>query len=353
MKTLVFGCVIALVASGASAQMLADFEGGANPFGVGSIVADPDDPANNVLYLTQGELGILPITLAIGEQVTMKVYDQGLSAMDDLTDPANPVPAADSRPACCDPSQKWYGWNIGVSGTWNWGFTCSNYCYSGCNSGYQYTGYQYVPYPTNGSIHSIDWFGGPRQVDALSIIGAGSVENPDIPGDGAWSTFIWQPVAGGGMYMANDRAATGSGLLEKYVVEDLSDPLNPKPSPGEMGITSIFVNGGTRTGYPLGCLADVWIDDVQIVAGGGPNCDQPGDADEDGDVDLDDFVILKNNWGGPGGDCTTGDFDASNSVDLDDFVILKNNWGAQAVPEPASMCLLALGGLALVRRRSR
>jgi len=81
-----------------------------------------------------------------------------------------------------------------------------------------------------------------------------------------------------------------------------------------------------------------------------PRGGQPGDADGDGDVDLDDFVILKSNWGGPGGDCSVGDFDANGSVDLDDFIILKNNWGAGAVPEPASICLLAFGSLAILRR---
>ena len=52
-----------------------------------------------------------------------------------------------------------------------------------------------------------------------------------------------------------------------------------------------------------------------------------GDADCDGDVDLDDFVILKNNFGSPG-TWADGDFDASGTVDLDDFVILKNHFGA-------------------------
>ena len=49
----------------------------------------------------------------------------------------------------------------------------------------------------------------------------------------------------------------------------------------------------------------------------------PGDLDGDGDVDLDDFVILKTNFGmGPGGDC-----DGDGDTDLDDFVILKTNFG--------------------------
>jgi len=46
-----------------------------------------------------------------------------------------------------------------------------------------------------------------------------------------------------------------------------------------------------------------------------------------------------------------GDFDKDQDVDLDDFVILKNGWGAAAVPEPATLSLLAVAGLAIVRRK--
>ena len=53
----------------------------------------------------------------------------------------------------------------------------------------------------------------------------------------------------------------------------------------------------------------------------------PGDANGDGCVDLDDFVILKTHFGAPGG-WAEGDFDDSGTVDLDDFVILKTHFGA-------------------------
>ncbi|MFW6155572.1 MAG: glucuronylhydrolase [Planctomycetota bacterium] len=74
-----------------------------------------------------------------------------------------------------------------------------------------------------------------------------------------------------------------------------------------------------------------------------------GDADRDGDVDLDDFVILKQHFGAAGG-WTDGDFDGDGDVDLDDFVILKQHFGAAAIPEPTALALLALGGLARRRR---
>ncbi|MFW6155458.1 MAG: PEP-CTERM sorting domain-containing protein [Planctomycetota bacterium] len=76
----------------------------------------------------------------------------------------------------------------------------------------------------------------------------------------------------------------------------------------------------------------------------------PGDADLDGDVDLDDFVILKRHFG-IGGTWGEGDFDGDSDVDLDDFVILKNNFGLHTVPEPATVTLLAIGAAVLGRRR--
>jgi len=54
----------------------------------------------------------------------------------------------------------------------------------------------------------------------------------------------------------------------------------------------------------------------------------PGDADRDGDVDLDDFALLKLNFGTPAGATWgQGDFDGDGDVDLDDFALLKVNFG--------------------------
>jgi len=78
----------------------------------------------------------------------------------------------------------------------------------------------------------------------------------------------------------------------------------------------------------------------------------PGDADIDGDVDLDDFVLLKQSFGTmDGATWQMGDFTGEGAVDLDDFVLLKQNFGAAAIPEPTTVCLLALGGLAALPRR--
>ncbi len=53
----------------------------------------------------------------------------------------------------------------------------------------------------------------------------------------------------------------------------------------------------------------------------------PGDADYDGDVDLDDFAILKTTFGHYPLVDSRADFDYDGDVDLDDFMILKRNFG--------------------------
>jgi hypothetical protein len=90
-----------------------------------------------------------------------------------------------------------------------------------------------------------------------------------------------------------------------------------------------------------------------------------GDANGDRDVDVDDLAIFKAQFGGPllAGDYDP-DFDNDGFVTLADFAIMRGNWGAtsgeapsvedlNATPEPATMSLLAIGGLLVLRRRRR
>lgn len=80
-----------------------------------------------------------------------------------------------------------------------------------------------------------------------------------------------------------------------------------------------------------------------------------GDVDLDKDVDLADLGILASHWGTTSGSWDLGDFDGDDDVDLTDLSLLASNFGTtlgmHMVPEPTALALLALGGLAMRRRR--
>jgi len=84
----------------------------------------------------------------------------------------------------------------------------------------------------------------------------------------------------------------------------------------------------------------------------------PGDTDGDGDVDLDDLFAVRNNFGiATGATRAQGDVapdpDGDGAVNLDDLFMVRNNFGAglTVIPEPMTLSLLGIGGLALLRRK--
>ena len=78
-----------------------------------------------------------------------------------------------------------------------------------------------------------------------------------------------------------------------------------------------------------------------------------GDANADGSVDLQDFSILKANFGEAAG-WSGGDFDGDRIVDLQDFSLLKANFGGLSpVPEPPALITMSAVAVLLCCSRSR
>lgn len=83
---------------------------------------------------------------------------------------------------------------------------------------------------------------------------------------------------------------------------------------------------------------------------------QYGDANLDGAVDVGDLGILAGAWGTTdGAGWCNADFTGDGAVDVGDLGVLAGQWGfgSKAVPEPTTMVLLGLGGLAAITRRRK
>jgi hypothetical protein len=99
--------------------------------------------------------------------------------------------------------------------------------------------------------------------------------------------------------------------------------------------------------------------DVDWELATGMNGERYGDANLDRKVEYGDFQALLDNWQRSGCTWAQGNFKrdgvAGTLVEYGDFQALLDNWSplgfGAAAPEPATLGLLILGGLGLLRRR--
>ncbi|MFW6154127.1 MAG: PEP-CTERM sorting domain-containing protein [Planctomycetota bacterium] len=184
MKKLSLLIAMALVASSASAAMLEDFEAWT---GAGTVVVDPDDAGNSALHLAGGETIAIPVPETAGV-VTIDVYDMGAIEHDAGEDNDN---------------NSGYGPRWGVATAGNGASAAAsivNKTFLEANGGYGYG----ADLSRTGSWWSPMWFGGPRLVDSLAVIGEGTWDDPDVPGDGAWATWTFTIASDGNVTIDND-----------------------------------------------------------------------------------------------------------------------------------------------------
>ena len=204
--------------------------------------------------------------------------------------------------------------------------------------------------------------GGPKPQDAVDPI----YDYPHGSGPTEGSS-----VTGGAVYRGPVSELQGQYIFGDYIFDNLwsleFDGSDPSTHDGTNYVnftnrTDDFVpNAGTIANMTcFGTDADGNMYITDLVDGELFMIVVIGDADFDGDVDIADLSLLADNWDASVGmTWSDGDFDDDGDVDIEDLSLLASNWEAGVpataahIPEPATIGILALGGVLLLGRRRR
>jgi hypothetical protein len=186
-----------------------------------------------------------------------------------------------------------------------------------------------------------------------AVLATGTVPNASIPHD---HSYVWAeaelntdvPLADAQTYYVTVRSpgnTQGTYRIAAHGEQNDNSEIFPSKYNSYQGIEALMVVDYATAG-------DTWEEvdtrdlsfSLAVVI--------PGDANGDQIVNVGDLGILGANYGLAGKDWATADFNGDTLVNVGDLGILGAHYG-EHMPEPGTIALLVLGGLAVLRRRRR